>query len=238
MNNTIVDVLAIGAHPDDIELCCAGTLLRLQDLGYKIGIVDATRGEKGTRGTAEGRALEAQKALEIMGFEFRENLDLGDQHVQDTPDRRVKIVECIRRHKPKLVFTHHPIDRHPDHEGVGKLVKHAMFLSGAASFEAQGEIHVPHRLIYWMASWVHEPNFYVDITAYNDRKLEAAKMHGSQFYNPDSDEPPTSISNADFWEKHDIRHRWFGQQINVKYAEGFYVREKFKVDDPVAFFTL
>lgn len=237
MNTTPVDVLAFGAHPDDIELGCAGTLLRLQSLGYKVGIVDMTRGEKGTRGTSEERKLEAAAALEILGFSFRENLDLGDQHLRDSHDRRVKVVECIRRHKPKLVLTHYPEDRHPDHEGAGKLVKQAMFLAGAGNFEAQGEIHTPKRLIYWLSHWVFEPSFYVDISDFYERKLKAAHCFTSQFHNPDSTEPPTYISSPEFWDHVEARFRYFGDQIRVKYAEGFIMRDPIKIDDPLKQFA-
>jgi len=237
VNHQPVDVLAIGAHPDDIELCCAGMLLRLQAQGYKVGIVDMTRGEKGTRGSAEQREREAAAALTILGFEFRENLNLGDQHLQDTHERRVKVVETIRRHKPKLVMTHFPLDRHPDHEGGGTLVKQAMFLSGAANFEAEGEIHNPKRLIYWISRWTLDPTFLVDISEFWEKKLEAARCFGSQFHNPESTEPPTYISSEQFWDDFIARHRFFGSQIGTKYAEGYIVREKLKVDDPVAFFS-
>jgi bacillithiol biosynthesis deacetylase BshB1 len=237
MNNTIVDVLAIGAHPDDIELGCSGTLLRMQSLGYKIGMIDLTRGEKGTRGTAEERKHEAEAGLKVLGFEFRENLDLGDQRVMDTHENRVKVVECIRRHKPKLVMSHYPHDRHPDHEGGGLLVKQAMFLSGAGNFEAKGEIHVPKRLFYWLSHWVFEPNFYVDISEFYQKKLEASRCYTSQFHNPNSTEPPTYISSPEFWDNLEARHRYFGTKIGVKYAEGYLIRDPLKINDPVAFFT-
>jgi bacillithiol biosynthesis deacetylase BshB1 len=237
MNKTKVDVLAFGAHPDDIELGCGGTLLRLQSKGYKIGMVDMTRGEKGTRGTADDRDREAANALKVLGFSFRENLDLGDQHLRDSHDRRVKVVECIRRHKPRLVLTHYPEDRHPDHEGAGKLVKQAMFLSGAGGFEAEGELHVPRRLLYWISHWVFEPNFFVDITDFYDHKLKAAHCYKSQFFDPASTEPKTFISSPEFWDILEARYRYVGTKVGVKYAEGFIVRDKFLVDDPVQQFA-
>jgi N-acetylglucosamine malate deacetylase 1 len=236
--NTIpVDVLAIGAHPDDLELAMGGTLLRIKTLGYSVGMVDMTRGERGTRGTAETRRDEAANAFAVMGADFRENLNLGDQELKDTPDRRRAVVECIRRHKPKLVFTHFPQDRHPDHEGCSELVKHAMFLSGAGQAEADGEPHTPKRLIYFFSHWMYDPNMYVDITDYYERKILAAKAYTTQFFDPDSTEPATLLARPEFFSDLEARFRHFGAQIGVKYAEAFWVREKIKLDDPVAFFT-
>lgn len=239
-NKQIVDVLAFGAHPDDIELGCGGTLLRLKALGYSVGMVDVTRGERGSRGDAESRARESEAALKLLGFDFRENLDLGDQQVQDTPDRRLKVVECIRRHRPKLVFTHYWEDRHPDHEGTAALVKQAMFLAGAGGFPAEGAPHTPARLLHWPSRWFFEPTIIVDITDYYEKKIAAARCHTTQFYNEDLEQTgavKTFISRPEFWEYLQARYSFFGSQIGVKYAEGFITREKLRVNDPVAFFT-
>lgn len=236
INNLPVDVLAVGAHPDDLELACSGTLLRLKWLGYRVGLVDLTRGERGTRGSAEMRAQEAAAAFEILGFDFRENLDLGDMALQDTPEKRRAVVECVRRHKPGLVITHWPQDRHPDHEGAGTLVKQAMFLAGARNYEAEGEPHTPARLIYYPSHWMMDCNIFVDITGFYEHKLRAARCFASQFHRPESQDPATLLSRPEFWSDLEARHRWFGYQIGVKYAEGFIVREKIKVDDPVSFF--
>ncbi|MCB1060500.1 MAG: bacillithiol biosynthesis deacetylase BshB1 [Calditrichaeota bacterium] len=233
INTQHVDVLAIGAHPDDVELSCAGTLLRLKDLGYKVGMVDMTRGERGSRGSAEVRAVEAQDALKILGFEFREVLDLGDLQIQDTHERRVKVVECIRRHKPKLVLTHWWKDKHPDHIGTSALVKHAMFVAGAANFPADYDPHNPKRLLYWPSSWMMEPNVFVDITDYYEHKIRSARAHKSQFFDPDSTDPMTVLSQPAFFERLEVRARYFGDMIGVKYAEVFYMREPVKVNDPM-----
>jgi N-acetylglucosamine malate deacetylase 1 len=232
-NTQIVDVLAIGAHPDDVELSCAGTLLRMQAQGAKIGMVDMTRGERGSRGNADIRAVEAQNALKILGFEFREILDVGDLQIQDTHDRRVKVVECIRRHKPKLVLTHWWRDKHPDHEGTSELVKHSMFVAGAANFPAKYEPHNPKRLLYWPSAWMMEPNVFVDVTDYWDKKLEAARAHKSQFFDPNSSDPMTVLSQPVFFERLEMRARYFGDQVGVKYAEVFYMREPVLVKDPM-----
>jgi N-acetylglucosamine malate deacetylase 1 len=237
INNSLVDVLAIGAHPDDLELAMGGTLLKLKALGYRLGMVDMTRGERGSRGTAETRRVEAENAFKMIGAEFRENLDLGDQQLADTPDRRRAVTECIRRHKPKLVFTHSLQDRHPDHEGCALLVKHAMFLAGASNTEADGEPHVPKRLIYFFSHWMAEPNMYVDITDFYEQKIRAAKAYTTQFFDPSSKEPATLLARPEFFSDLDARFRHFGAQIGVKYAEAFWVREKFKIDDPVKFFA-
>jgi N-acetylglucosamine malate deacetylase 1 len=232
--DTKVDVLAIGAHPDDIELCCAGTLLRLKSLGYSVGLVDMTRGERGTRGTPDIRAAEARAALDSLGFAFRENLDLGDMHIRDTDERRQQVVECIRRHKPRLILTQYFHDRHPDHEGTSQVVKNAVFLAGAANFDAAGAPHVAKRLLYWPASWVHDVNVFVDVTEFYERKVAAAQCYKSQFYDPSSTDPATLLSRPTFWADLEARHRNFGLQIGVPYAEAFFMREKIRVDDPVA----
>jgi bacillithiol biosynthesis deacetylase BshB1 len=236
MNNIPVDVLAFGAHPDDLELAMGGTLIKLKSLGYRVGMVDLTRGERGTRGTAQTREAEAKAALEITGADFRENLDLGDQELADTPERRCAVVECIRRHRPSLVFTHYFYDRHPDHEGAARLVKHAMFLSGAANAEAEGKPHTQKRLLYFFSHWVAEPNLFVDVSDFYAQKIRAAKSYTTQFYDPSSREPATQLSRPEFWDDLDARFRWFGAQIGVKYAEAFWMREKMRVDDPVALF--
>jgi bacillithiol biosynthesis deacetylase BshB1 len=236
MSNSLVDVLAFGAHPDDLELAMGGTLIKLKSLGYRVGMVDMTRGERGTRGTGETRKAEAEAAFKIVGADFRENLDLGDQQVRDTPEGRRAVVECIRRHKPTLVFTHYLQDRHPDHEGTAQLVKHAMFLSGARNAEAEGEPHMPKRLLYFFSHWVLEPNVFVDISDFYEQKIRAAKAYTTQFYDPSSTEPSTRLSRPEFWGDLEARFRWFGTQIGVKYAEAFWMREKLRMDDPVALF--
>ena len=238
MAGPIVDVLGIGAHPDDLELSCGGTLLKMKSLGYAVGMVDLTRGERGTRGSAELRAQEASAALKVMGLDVRENLDLGDMHLQDTQDRRRKVVEVIRKYKPRIVITHWPYDRHPDHEGASLLVKNAMFLSGARNFDADGEPHTPGRLMHFPSHWVQDLNVYLDISEHYERKIEAAKCYKSQFFDPDSKDPATLLSRANFFEDLETRFRNFGYQIGVRYAEAFWIREKIRVDDPVGFFTL
>jgi len=235
-NNTHVDVLAFGAHPDDLELACGGTLLRMKALGYKVGMVDMTRGERGTRGTAEIRASEAACAAKVISADVRENLDLGDMMVKDTPEGRRAVVECIRCHTPTIVITHWLQDRHPDHEGTSVLVKNAMFLSGARNFEAEGEPHVPLRLMYFPSHWMPETNVYVDITDFWEKKMQAAQCYKSQFFNPSSTDPDTLLSRQGFFDDLEGRFRNFGLQIGVKYAEAFWVREKLRIDDPVGFF--
>jgi bacillithiol biosynthesis deacetylase BshB1 len=236
VNDQIVDVLAFGAHPDDIELGCGGTLLSLSAQGYKVGMVDMTRGDRGSRGTVEDRDREANDALKVLGFEFRENLNLGDQRLRDTIENRVAVVECIRRHKPRIVFTHWIQDRHPDHEGAGVLVKHAMFLSGASNFEGKGEAHVPSRLLFWSYTQL-EPNIYVDISSFYEKKIEATKCHRSQFHDPNSSGPKTLISSPQFFDNVQARHRYAGLQIGTLYAETFFSYGKFRIDDPVDFFA-
>ena len=181
----MIDVLAIGAHPDDLELGCAGTLLKLKGLGYGVGMVDLTRGERGTRGSADIRRVEAASSLKVLGLDFRETLDLGDMQLQDTPDRRRAVVEVIRKHRPRLVLTHWQNDRHPDHEGAAALVTHAMFFAGARKFDATGEPHTPDRLLYFPSHWVEDLNVYVDITESFQQKFEAIRLKANPIITPE-----------------------------------------------------
>lgn len=232
-----IDLLAFGAHPDDIELTCGGLLLKMKSLGYTTGIIDLTRGERGTRGSAELRSAEAEAAARILNLDVRENLDLGDMHLQDTQDRRRKIVEAIRKYRPRVVVTHWPYDRHPDHEGASALVKNAMFLSGAKNFDADGDPHTPGRLMFYPSHWVQDLNVYVDITEFWERKIEAAKCYRSQFFDPASSDPATLLSRENFFEDLETRFRNFGYQIGVRFAEAFWIREKIHIADPVGYFT-
>ncbi len=165
-----VDVVAFGPHPDDVELAMGGTLLKLHAAGYRTGIVDLTAGEKGTRGTPEQRAREAEEGAKLLGASVRFNLDLGDGRLESSPVAKRKVAEAIRELKPRLVFTNYPEHNHPDHEAAGRLVADAAYLAGLSKLEASGEPHRPNRVLYYLVPHKVAPSFIVDVTAFHERR--------------------------------------------------------------------
>lgn len=220
------DVLAIGAHPDDVELGCGGTLAKLIHSGKKVAIVDLTRGELGTRGTAETRAEEAQKASEILGIESRENLNMKDGFLTNAEDLQLQLVKVIRKYRPELVFCNAIEDRHPDHAKAAKLVSDACFLSGLVKIETELEgtpqQHWRPKHIFHYIQWKNlTPDFVVDITGFMDKKIVACMAYKTQFYDPASTEPMTPIATKDFLESLTYRAQDLGRLSGVEYAEGF-----------------
>lgn len=231
-----LDILAIGAHPDDVELGCAGTLMKQIELGYKVGIVDLTRGELGTRGDAETRLKEADDAAKIMGVTVRENLGLEDGFFQNDKEHQLHLIKIIRKYRPNIVISNAKYDRHPDHARSANLTYDACFLAGLPRIETTlgGTVQQPHRpkALYHYIQAIHaEPTFVVDITPYYDRKIEAVKAYKSQFHNPDSTEPQTFISTPEFLMFVQARNVHFGVPIGAKYAEGFTVNRIIGVND-------
>lgn len=231
-----LDVLAIAAHPDDVELSVGGTLVKLAEWGYKTGILDLTRGEAGTRGTPEIRAAEAQAAAEILGVSIRENLDLGDSHIWVNEDSRIQVVRALRRLRPRIVFTQFWDDAHPDHAHTSQLVREAAHISGLAKYDADFGLERwrPNAVAYFLFPRIVVPSFVVDITAPSERKWQAIQAHASQFHNPQSSEPNSRVSTPQFLREMEARDRYFGALIGVEYAEAFFVREALHVTDPVA----
>ena len=230
-----VDILAVFAHPDDLELAVGGTMLKMKHLGYATGSLDVTRGEMGTRGTPEVRAKEAENAAKILKLDVRDNLGLPDGHVFVTDVERVKMVRAFRRLKPKVVLTHQIGDPHPDHNHIAQLVRESARLSSMKNFDQEtgGEkIPVP-KVAHFVFSRRVEPSFIVDISEFLDSKMEAIRAHGSQFFNPDSTEPETRLTDKGFLEEIMIRSRYFGSLIGVAAGEPFYVSEALNIDDPV-----
>ena len=221
-----VDILFIAAHPDDVELCCAGTVFSHIAQGYTIGIVDITAGELGTRGNKSIRAEEAAKASEILGLSFRENLELRDGFFDLSESNKLAVIRTVRKYQPEIIITNAIRDRHPDHGRAAQLVRESCFLAGLIKIgvNVSGEALAPWRpkQIYHMIQdhYIH-PNVCVDITPYIDRKSEAVMAFKSQFYNPTSDEPNTPISGLDFFEFLKARAREMGRLIGVEYAEGY-----------------
>jgi len=231
-----VDVLAIAAHPDDVELTCAGTLVMLARRGRRFGIVDLTSGEMGTRGTAETRETEARRAAEILGAVFRETLDLKDGGLETGRAAELAVIDVIRREKPRLVITSYPEDRHPDHARAGRLVTDAAFYAGLRKLPSSRPAHRPQQVIYFSTFLLQEPQLLVDVTPAMDVRREAMRAFASQFHDPASREPPTMLSQQSFLEKVEARSRHFGLLAGVEFAEGFMSRRPPRVDDLVTAF--
>jgi bacillithiol biosynthesis deacetylase BshB1 len=231
-----VDVLAIAAHPDDVELTCGGTLHKLKQRGYRFGIVDLTRGEMGTRGTPEIRAREARRAAEILGAEFRESLDLGDGGLRRGREEELAVIDVIRREKPRLVFTPYPEDRHPDHRRAGQLVTDACYYAGTRKIETAHPAHRPQQAIYFSTMVAQTPQFLVDVTDVIEIRRAAMRAFESQFYKEGSTEPPTMLAQKSFLEMIEARAREYGSMINVEFAEGFLALRPPRIDDLVKAF--
>ena len=230
-----VDILAVFAHPDDLELTVGGTMLRMKSLGYRTGALDVTRGEMGTRGTVEGRAEEAIAAAEILRLDLRENLGLPDGHVFPDDPSRTAMVQVFRRLKPKVVLTHQLDDPHPDHDHIARLVREAARLSSMRNYDREtgtDAIPVP-RVAHNVFSRNVAASFVVDISEFLADKMAAIRAHKSQFYNPESTEPETRLTNKRFLDELENRSRYFGSLIGVEAGEPFYVREALNVSDPI-----
>lgn len=221
-----LDILAFAAHPDDVELSCAGTLMKHIAAGKKVGIVDLTQGELGSRGTIETRYSEAAEASKVMGIAQRVNLKMADGFFENNEDNKRLIIEQIRRFRPEVVLANAVTDRHPDHGRASKLVSEACFLSGLRKIEtelegAKQEYYRPKAVYHYIQDYYIEPDFVVDVSEYYERKLEAIKCFKTQFYDPDSTEPQTPISGKDFFRFIESRMIELGRPIGAKYAEGF-----------------
>lgn len=234
-----LDVLAIAAHPDDVELSAGGTLIKLAEHGYRTGILDLTRGEAGTRGTPQIRKQEADRAAEVLGLSVRENLDLGDAHIWANEASRVKLVRALRRMRPRIIFTQHADDPHPDHAHTAQLVREASHIAGLTKYDAEAGLERwrPNCVAYFLFPRTVAPTFIVDISAQTERKWEAIRAHASQFHNPQSDEAQSRVSTPAFLREMEARDRYFGALINAEHGEAFFVREALNVADPVALLT-
>ena len=221
-----LDILAFGAHPDDVELGCSGTIAKEVSLGKKVGIIDLTRGELGTRGSVEIRNSESAKASEILGVSVRENLDMRDGFFINDEAHQLKIIQMLRKYRPEIVLCNAITDRHIDHGKGSKLVSDACFLSGLVKIETElnGEKQQAWRpkVVYHYIQWQNiEPDFVVDISGFLDKKMESVLAYGSQFYDPNSNEPVTPIASKNFLDSVKYRAEDFGRLVGVEYAEGF-----------------
>ncbi len=221
-----LDILAFGVHPDDVELSCAGTLMVEIANGKKVGVVDLTQGELGTRGSKEIRLVEATNAANVMGLHMRENLKMADGFLINDEAHQLKIIQVLRKYQPEIVLCNAIEDRHPDHGRSAGLVADACFLSGLRKIVTldNGKEQAawrPKNVFHYIQDRYLQPNFVVDITSVHDKKIEAIKCYTTQFYNPDLNEPQTYISTPDFLDGVIYRSKMMGKMIGVNYAEGF-----------------
>ena len=233
-----VDILAIGAHPDDVELGCSGTLMKQIDLGYKVGIIDLTRGELGTRGSADTRTEEVVVSTSIMGAKVRENMGFEDGFYKNDKEHQIELIKMIRRYQPSIVLTNAKHDRHPDHGRAAQLTYDACFLSGLSKIETtlngkRQKAFRPVALYNYIQALHTEPDFVVDISAYFERKMQTIKAFKTQFFTGESDstENQTFISSPEFMEFVKGRAIHFGVPIGVKYAEAYTVNRTIGVND-------
>ena len=230
-----LDVLVFAAHPDDAELSMGGTIAKLSNNGFKVGIIDLTKGELGTRGSAETRRDEANKASAILKVHHRENLGLRDGSIKFNEDYLKKIILCIRKYQPKIIFVPYFNDRHPDHIGASQLVKEAMFFSGLPKIvtEENNKIQIPYRpqkLFYYMQTYEFKPSFVVDISETFETKMKAVRAYETQFHNPENTEPETFISKPIFLKYLEARAQVFGFKIGKDYGEPFFSEEEIELD--------
>ena len=221
-----LDILAFGAHPDDVELGCSGTIAKEVSLGKKVGIIDLTRGELGTRGSVAIRNEESAKASEILGVTVRRNLDMRDGFFVNDEAHQIKVIELIRKYQPEIVLCNAITDRHIDHGKGSKLVSDACFLSGLRQIktELNGEAQEAWRpkVVYHYIQWQNiEPDFVVYISEFINKKMESVLAYGSQFYDPNSKEPVSPITSKNFLDSVKYRAQDLGRLVGVEYAEGF-----------------
>jgi bacillithiol biosynthesis deacetylase BshB1 len=230
-----LDILAFGAHPDDVELGAAGTIAKHIANGLSVGIVDLTQGELGTRGSAALRKKEANKSKEILGVSYRANLKMADGYFEETQNNLNLIIEEIRKTQPKIVLCNAVEDRHPDHGRGSHLVSRACFLSGLRKIETQDdngkqEAWRPEVVYHYVQDRYIEPDVVIDVTQFWQQKMDAIMAYSSQFFNPDSEEPSSPISGEEFLQSVEAKSRTFGRLINAELGEGFTVERPVKVD--------
>ena len=229
-----LNLLAIGVHPDDVELGCSGTLINEVKAGKQCGIIDLTQGELGTRGTIETRYQEAANAAMIMGVQVRENLKMRDGFFENDETHKLQLISAIRKYQPDIIIGNVLHDRHPDHGRAGKLISEAAFLAGLAKIETKdeaGQLQArwrPSYVLHYIQDWYHEPDLLIDISGVFEQRMDAIRAYSTQFHNPAGNgaEPQTYISTPDFLDSVIARARMFGKRIGVKYAEGFITEKK------------
>src|SRR5205807_1606228 len=241
VSGTQLDALAVFSHPDDAELTMAGTLLKLKSLGHRTGVLDMTRGEMGTRGTPEIRAKESLDAARVMGLDVRLNLGLPDGHISVNDEARSAMVRVLRAHRPKVLFTSHWDDPHPDHAATARIVRGAARLATMRRYDEEAGLGLAAIRMPAIAHAVYSrltiPSFIVDVSEFAEGKMNAIRAYASQFYSAQSNEPSTRISEQGFLKQIEDRMRYYGSLIGVDAGEAFYVREALNVEDPFALLT-
>jgi len=225
-----LDILVFGAHPDDVELGCSGTIIKHLKNGLKIGVIDLSRGELGTRGTLETRNQETIKSTKVLGVQLRDNMNFKDGLFENNEENKIALIKKIREYRPEIVLTNAPTDRHPDHGRSSELTIDACFLAGLEKIETNQKVWRPKHIYHYIQFLNILPDFVVDITEEMDKKLESILCYKTQFYNPDSKESETIISSEDFLESVKYRARDLGRQSDCKYAEGFVSNQTLKVN--------
>lgn len=226
-----LDILAFGAHPDDIELAIGGTIIKHVDIGYSVGVVDLTRGELGSRGSVDIRQREAQSAGESMGLTLRDNLEMPDGFLELSKSNKMKVINTIRRYQPQVILMPFENDRHPDHGNCGRLVRESCFLSGLHKIETDYPPHKPSQIFNYFLAWEFDFSFVVDISPYFERKMKAIRCYQSQFHSTDSQEPQTVLSRPDFLDWIENRARYYGNRIGANYGEPFFSPGVMKAND-------
>lgn len=231
-----LDILAIGVHPDDVELGCAGTILKHIAAGKKVGILDLTQGELGSRGSGALRLVEAENSAKILGVSVRENLGFADGFFRNTKENQVEVIKILRKYQPDIVLCNAPKDRHPDHGRASELVSEACFYSGLVRIETEldgssQELWRPKAVYHYIQDRFLKPDFVVDVSDFVDIKIQAMMAFSSQFYNPESKLPETPISSKKFLDFIKSRMADFARDISSDYAEGFTVDRVIGVED-------
>jgi bacillithiol biosynthesis deacetylase BshB1 len=231
-----LDILAIGVHPDDIELGCAGTILKHIAAGKKVGVLDLTHGELGSRGSGELRLEEAANSAKILGLSSRDNLGFADGFFRNTKENQIEVIKILRKYQPDVVLCNAPKDRHPDHGRASQLVSEACFYAGLVKVETEldgkdQELWRPKAVYHYIQDRFLKPDFVVDVSDFLDKKTEAIMAFSSQFYNPNSELPETPISSKKFMDFVKARMSDFARDISADYAEGFTVDRTLGVED-------
>lgn len=225
-----IDILVFGAHPDDVELGCGGTVIKLISQGKKVAIIDLTKGELGTRGTPQTRKEECKNATKILGVEIRENMDFKDGFFENDEKHKLALIKKIREYCPEIVIANAPSDRHPDHGRASQIVLDACFLSGLEKVETKQKIWRPKAIYHYIQFNNSKPDLVVDISSQMDKKLEAVTAYKTQFYDAESKEKETIISKKGFLKSVKYRAQDLGRLSHCKYAEGFIAHQMLKVD--------
>jgi len=231
-----IDILAFGAHPDDVELFAGGTLAKMASRGYATGIVDLTRGELGTRGTPAIRAQEAREAARILGLKVRENLRFPDGRIGVTTKAQLGVIRVLRKYRPEIVLVHHWDDKHPDHVNTSILVTQAAQHSGLAKIKTGQERFRPKRILYFKVPANEPPTFVVDVSDFAAQRLAAIQAYKSQLFDASSVEPETELSRPSFPSRIENIHKYYGALIGTALGEGFYTKAMIEIADPVDFF--